>query len=188
MLKFSITFPAAFLALSPFGALAQDADANHCEFYVDGLATKYSYNMGWSRTSLQAELVIRDTSIEGVGLWIRSMDSSTGVESSEEILQPRNTGERGQREVIEYTLSETQPPAYNGHPGFRLQRTVSEFAFFAIQSHSGSKRRLWLSNRGANFRFEDSLRAPVYLVNRGRTSLTWSNQDSPLFAPKKACL
>jgi hypothetical protein len=166
-------------------------DANNCEFYVDGIASIYSYNMAWSRYVLHSEIVPLDPYIERFGQWIRHKNKDTGEIAVTEIIATPGTPfvhtEPGRWSLdFEYKGTNSSTPNSNIPNHFEFE--ILEFAYFAEKSDtSGNTVRLWVSDSGKNFSFRDTFSAPTYEMGRGRGYLVWTDQRKAPFHQKQNC-
>lgn len=166
-------------------------NANNCEFFIDGVASIYSYNMAWSRRVLHSEIVAQDPTISRFGQWIRYRDTATGQEKITEIFASQNSNFIFLSPTkwaidFEYAGTSASHPGPGGAASFAYD--IIDFAYFAESQNSvGTPIRLWISNQGQNFSFDETFSQPTYTAGLGRGSLTWSDQSKKVFSQKRAC-
>jgi hypothetical protein len=173
-------------------SVVANRSANSCEYFVDGFAETFQYNQGWSRKSMHAEIILRDTNIEKVGMWVRYRDIETDKTQNVEVeaIQGLTPLTRGSfRWVAEFAISGSDNPFNINQPISRFDYEIVAFAFFAERptGKGDNTERIWMSNDGRNFSLADTMAEPNYPGSLGRGSITWANQNSPLFYQKKAC-
>ncbi len=176
--------------LAPVSASANviHVNANNCEFYVDGVASLYLYNMAWSRRIMHSEVVALDPNIEHLGQWIRYRDTATGDVHTTEVAASQDTSFvylSPEKWAIDFEYSGTN----FSNSGSLFHFDILDFAFFAEKTNErGETLRTWISNDGYNFSFSNVFAPPTHTSGLGRGSIVWSDQKKSVFNQKRSCL
>ena len=166
-------------------------NANNCEFFVDGIASIYTYNQAWSRRILHSEIVAINPAIQRMGQWIRYRDTATGDTLTTEVFASRDTSFvflAPNKWAIDFPYSGANfpNPGDNSPRSFALD--IIDFAFFAeVSVSNGGTIRLWISDNGNNFSFDETFSPPTYISGLGRGSITWTSQNRNAFHQKEKC-
>jgi hypothetical protein len=181
------SFLAAGISNAAYATNTQNFDANHCEFFVDGLAQVYQYNQAWYRRSLHAEVLIQDPTLNNAGMWIQYRDLATGtvhettVQAEEHpLLSPLGRTAT----ALEFAY---EGNAVSGGTANRFSYEIIQFAFFAEREEGRGPTRLWISDNGKNFSLPSAFSEPTYTNSLGRGSATWTNQNVAVFHQKQMC-
>lgn len=158
-----------------------EADADHCEFYVNSLGTeRYHYGGG----GYDELLVVAYLSVD-VGSLVQAQGGKilqVGMRmNGQDDVAVQSEIERGYYKLRQ-TLWET---GYN-----RSQYDLHYFAFFIdVQRPGGEVARLWLKNGDWDFNWPDVFQNyPKHVINRGPNSLEYVKDPSPIYNQKKSCI
>jgi hypothetical protein len=164
-----------------------NANANNCEFYVDGVASIYLYNMAWSRRVLHSEVIALDPNIERLGQWIRYRDTASNEIHTTEVMASQSTSFvflSPEKWSIDFEYAGTN--FQNSGSPFSFE--IVDFAFFAEKANDrGETLRTWISNEGHNFTFGNVFAPPTYTSSLGRGSIVWTDQNKSVFNQKRSC-
>lgn len=163
----------------PSYSVAQNFDADNCEFYVDSFAQAGFSADGATEAWIEAHIQVGSPqgTIVGMGMYTHIIDQDG---------TPQDIWDFG---------TETAPSTWDtghiyGRSGLsgNLTTTVEDFAFFIdVQQAGGDVIRLWVSSGGANFTLAQVFAAGETQQNEGDSWYDWANDPSPIFDQKHAC-
>lgn len=180
----------ALSPLSPLAALAAEpewnADANHCELYVDELMFTRQSVYGQSSEYFLIRMQTRaQDNVQNIGMFVRFQEDG---QVREEIIladKPDYNHGRPLSYLTFYTASKSG--------GQTFRRTLERFAFFVdVASDSGSVTRLWLKDGSQDFS-ADALSRDKYNYSYpvgwgyGTAEYLWRDSGSPVFAKRVEC-
>lgn len=156
---------------------ARDVNADNCEFYVDGIAESYSYVSGYHQYKMWVELVSLRPE-QSLGGWVRYRDRESGIVGEVAIQALAAANNRWLWEFdIEGVVSEAH-----------FARDILEFAFYSDSKGPNDESvRSWISNRGRNFSWKETLTEPTYVVRDGQTEKRWADSRARVFDQKRVC-
>ncbi|HSA23439.1 MAG TPA: DUF6209 family protein, partial [Myxococcota bacterium] len=162
--------------------LAAQADAERCEFHLEGFGDghmgHYGIPYGWLMAYLRVGAV--DGQVLNAGMFSRYHDAQTGAE--------------GRR----FSLGlELEPGLWRAGLAYQVtgmggmipaDRVVDEFAFFLdVRRPSGEVVRLWQSRQGANYRWDDAFSLPTTTQYIPYGNAQWANSEAGVYDSRRAC-
>lgn len=173
----------------------RSVSANHCEFYVDSLRTRFSGHYGFDKEIMTAVLVVHPDvefgpwyrKLQGFGAWY-SYDEDGEIRSAEqtvELSEPYDPLTRYQFKVP-LTVRDTYYDYELGQQ-VRVRRKILAFNYFIdVIDQDGGQLRIWLNHSGFNFGWYESF------DNAERRSIPYGylmrvDHGVPLFDAKQAC-
>ncbi len=185
--------------------LLQDLNADHCEFYIDGVAEVYTYESGLHRYKMYVELIsLAET--QSLGVWVRYRDRESGIVGETVVLAtPAAAANKWQ---LEFEIEGKNQESY-------FSRDIIEVAFFAdkvaptpvppvpsvatvssvatvppvatVATDAASSLRYWVSNRGRNYSWKEIMSEPTYVTRDGKVERRWADFRSAVFDQKRVC-
>ncbi len=156
----------------------RNANADNCEFFVDGIAETYVYTDGRHLYKMSVELASLRPE-QNLGGWVRYRDRASGI-VGEAVLEgvPNSTRSKWTLEFdIEGVVMETH-----------FSRDILEYAFFADALDANNELvRNWISNRGRNYSWKETMTEPTYVIRDGQTEKRWADARARVFDQKRVC-
>ena len=161
---------------------ALEADATHCEFYLNALGDGYEGHYGIPFNWLEAYVSAgaQDGEILNVGMVVEYFDRSDATEGARFMLG---------REIepaywlIGFSYVHT---GYMGDGSYRY--TVERFAFFVdVRRPGGEVVRLWQSRGGAGYSWDDAFSLPTTRLYIPYGRVEYANEASIIFDARRAC-
>lgn len=160
--------------------LAAQADAEFCEFHLEGFGDGYVGHYGIPFHWVLAYLRVgpQDGEVLNVGLFTEFHDTATGEHGRRFSLGIREAEGLWRTGIVHDV---TAGP--NG-----CNRTLDEFAFFLdVRRPSGEVVRLWQSRHGANYRWSDAFELPASREYIPYGNIQWADAAAAVFDSRRAC-
>jgi hypothetical protein len=156
----------------------RNLNADNCEFYVDGIAEAYMYFDGRHIYKMSVELVSLRPG-QNLGGWVRFRDRASGIVG--EALLEGVPSFNGSKWTLEFDI---EGVVVENH----FSRDILEFAFFADTIDANNELvRSWISNRGRNYSWKETMTEPTYVIRDGQTEMRWADFRAKVFDQKRVC-
>lgn len=183
LMLFMINFSAISFAQDEY-QIGHNVDANNCEFHVHDFAIEETSHSGIAAVDMVVTLAVTedlDGELLATGQWVEYLDLADNLVKTKMVYGHRYSS------FTKYGLSFAMERAdMDDSVGYIYQPI--QFAYFIdVKRPSGVVARIWMSNKGGNFRFKDVMRGSTYTKDIPSGKAVYSNQNSPLFNQKRAC-
>lgn len=166
----------------PAYTIQENWDATYCEFYLNSIGDGYEGHYGIPFHWLEAYIALMNNegTILGAGMMTEYKDLADG-----KLHQRFSYG----AEIGPYYWKTGFTYFFTGYMGDgSYSYEVQEFAFFVdIERPNGTIVRLWQSNFGANYAWNDAFGLPTSSVSIPYGHVDYANDDSKVFDQKKGC-
>ena len=160
----------------------QQHSADSCEFYLSGLGDGYMGHYGIPNNWLEAYLTVgpQQGKLLGAGMLTIYQDPRTN-----EVKQRLTLGRQADAATWQ-TGFIYEKVGYMGSGSYHYQ--VLQVAFFIdVQRPTGEAVRLWQSQRGANFSWDEAFSLPVSMHYIPYGKIKYAHGDSVIFDARRTC-